>query len=147
MLSHEAVGLRDRGLAGTLAWNPGPAGRGPTLTLRQTLGAGTSGGMDALLGRDTLEGLAANDDGAGRRRLEARFGYGFAMFGGGFTGTPEIGLGQSEAGRDYSVGWRLTRAAGSGPGSLELSVDATRRESVNDNDPEHGIGFNASARF
>ena len=146
VLTHEAAGLRDRGLAGTLAWNPGPAGRGPTLTLRRTLGAGTSGDMDALLGRDTLEGLAANDDGAGRRRLEARFGYGFAMFGGGFTGTPEIGLWQSEAGRDYSVGWRLT-GAGSGPGWLELSVEATRRESVNDNDPEHGIGFNASARF
>ena len=146
VLSHAAAGLRDRGLAGTLAWKPGPAGRGPALTLRQTLGAGTSGGKDALLGRDTLEGLAANDDGSGRRRLEARFGYGFAMFGGGFTGTPEIGLGRSEAGRDYSLGWRLTRA-GSGPGSRDLSVEATRRESANDDAAEHGIGFRMTAWF
>ena len=51
------------------------------------------------------------------------------------------------AGRDYSLGWRLTRA-GAAPGSLELSIDATRRESVNDNGaPEHGIGARLTARF
>ena len=148
VLTHEAAGLRDRGVAGTLAWNPPPSnGRGPKLTLTQSLGAGASGGKDALLSRTTLEGLAANDNGAGRRRLEARFGYGFSAFGGGFAMTPEIGLGLSEAGRDYSLGWRLTRA-GSGPGSLELSLEARRRESANDDTPpEHGIGFTVTARW
>ena len=126
MLTHEAAGLRDRGIAGTLAWDPPPStGRGPKLTLTQTIGAGASGGKDALLSRTTLEGLAANDNGEGRRRLEARFGYGFGMFEGQFTGTPEIGLGLSEAARDYSLGWRLTRA-GSGAGSLEFSLEARR---------------------
>ena len=147
VLTHEAAGLRDRGVAGTLAWNPSPQGRGPRLTLSQSFGAGSAGGKDALLSRTTLEGLAANDNGAGQRRLEARFGYGFGMFGGRFTGTPEIGLGLSGAGRDYSLGWRLTRA-GSGPGSLELSIDATRRESANDDvPPEYGIVFWLTARF
>ena len=145
VLTHEAAGLRERGVAGTLAWNPPPPGRGPTLTLSQSFGAGASGGKDALLSRTTLEGLAANDNGAGRRRLEARFGYGFAVYGGGFTMTPEIGLGLSDAGRDYSLGWRLTRT---GPGSLELSIDATRRERANDDvAPEHGIGVRLTARF
>ncbi len=144
VLTHEASGLRDRGIAGTLAWNPpSSTGRGPKLTLSQTFGAGAASGKDALLSRTTLEGLAANDNGAGQRRLEARFGYGFGMFGGRFTGTPEIGLGFSDAGRDYSLGWRLTRA-----GSLELSIDATRRDSANDNaPPEHGIGATLTARF
>ena len=148
MLTHEAAGLRDRGIAGSLAWNPPPSnGRGPKLTLRQTVGAGASGGKDALLSRTTLEGLAANDNGDGRRRLEARFGYGFGMFEGQFTGTPEIGLGLSEAGRDYSLGWRLT-GAGSGAGSLEFSLEARQRESANDDvPPEHGIGFTATARW
>ena len=148
VLTHEAAGFRDRGIAGTLAWDPPPSnGRGPKLTLRQTVGAGASGGKDALLSRTTLEGLAANDNGAGRRRLEARFGYGFSAFGGGFTMSPEIGLGLSEAGRDYSLGWRLRRD-GSGPGSLELSLEARRRESANeDTPPEHGIGFRLTARF
>ena len=130
-----------------MSWNPSPSGRGPTLTLSQSFGGSASVGKDALLARKTLEGLAANDNGAGRRRLEARFGYGLAAFGGGFTMTPEIGLGLSEAGRDYRLGWRLTRT-GSGPGSLELSVEATRRESANDDvPPEHGVGFRLTARF
>ena len=150
VLTHEATGLRDRGVAGTLSWNPRRSGRGPKLTLTQSIGAGASGGgKDALLARTTLEGLAANDNGNGngRRRLEARFGYGFGVFGDRFTMTPEIGLGLSESGRDHSLGWRLTRA-GSGPGSLELSLEAQRRESANDNTPpEHGIGFRLTARF
>ena len=147
VLTHEAAGFRDRGVAGTLAWNPPPSDRGPTLSLSQSIGAGASGGKDALLSRETLEGLAANDDGDGRRRLEARFGYGLAAFGGGFTMTPEIGLGLSEAGRDYRLGWRLTRS-GSGPGPLELSVEATRRESANDDTPpEHGVGARFALRW
>ena len=152
VLTHEAAGLRDRGIAGSLAWDPPPSnGRGPKLTLTQTIGAGASGGKDALLSRTTLEGLAANDNGDGQRRLEARFGYGFSAFGDRFTSTPEIGLGLSESAsgsaRDYSLGWRLTRA-GSGPGSLEFLLEARRRESANDNaPPEHGIGFTATARW
>ena len=158
VLTHEAAGLRDRGIAGTLAWTPRPSGRGPSLTLRQTFGAGASSGKDGLLARETLEGLAANDPGSGsgtggddleRQRMEARFGYGFAMFGDRFTGTPEIGLGLSQAGRDYSLGWRLVRAQRKGDiGSLELSLEATRRESANDDaPPEHGIGFRVTARW
>ena len=69
------------------------------------------------------------------------------MFEGQFTGTPEIGLSLSEAGRDYSLGWRLTRSS-SGPGSLGLSLESRRRESTNDNiPPEHGIGFTVTARW
>ena len=148
VLTHEAAGLRDRGIAGTLAWNPLPStGRGPKLTLQQTIGAGASGGKDALLSRTTLEGLAANDNGDGQRRLEARFGYGVGVFGNRFAMTPEMGLGLSEVGRDYSLGWRLTRS-GSGPGSLELSLEVLRRESANDNvAPEHRIGFGLDVRF
>ena len=51
------------------------------------------------------------------------------------------------ANHDYSLGWRLTRS-GSGPGSLELSLEARRRESANDDvAPEHGIGFKVTGRF
>ena len=66
LLIHEAGGFRDRGIAGSLAWDPGQGtGRGPSLTLTQTMGASSSGGMDALLGRGTLAGLSANDPGSG----------------------------------------------------------------------------------
>ena len=75
------------------------------------------------------------------RRLEIGLGYGFSAFGGRFTSTPEIAIGLSDTGRDYRLGWRLAADARAG-GSLELSLEATRRESANDNaDPEHGIGL------
>ena len=55
--------------------------------------------------------------------------------------------GLSDTGRDDSLGGRLARG-GAGGGSLELSFEATRRESANDNtDPEHTIGFRLTARW
>ena len=88
LLTHESNGFREQGIAGSLAWQPTPErGRGPKLTLTQTLGGSASGGAGALLGRRTLEGLAANDNGSGSgagggdpldsRSLELRLGYGF----------------------------------------------------------------------
>ena len=153
LLTHEADGFRERGLSGSLAWDPQPASdRGPRASLTQTVGGPASGGMNALLSRDTLTGLAANDNGDDlqRRRLEARFGYGFAAFGDRFTSSPEIAVGLSNVGRDYSLGWRLVRGLepGGDAGSLELSFEATRRESANDNaDQEHAIRFKLSTRF
>ena len=91
------------------------------------------------IARGTLEGLAANDNGEGgndelkSRRLELKFGYGLSAFGDGFTWTPKAGFGLSDTGRDYGLGWRLARGgSGSDGGSLELSFEARRRESVND---------------
>ena len=151
LVAHEAPGFREWGASASLAWDPRPStDRGLALTLRQSWGGSPTGGMDALLGRETLAGLAANENGdttASAGRLEARFGYGIGVSGDRFTMTPEIGLGLSEAGRDTTLGWRLTRT-GSGPGSLELSLEARRRESANDNTPpEHGIGLRLTARF
>ena len=161
LVTHEAGGFRDRGIAGSLGWDPRPGSeRGPSLTLSQTLGASASGGVDALLGRETPTGLAANDPGSGsgaggddleNRRLELRLGYGFAAFGDRFTSTPEFGLGLGQGRREYSLGWRLGFAQ-TGPTALELRLQATRSESaggaVNDNvDPEHGIGFTVTARW
>ena len=112
LLTHEAGGFRERVVAGSLGWDPAPGSdRGPSLTLTQTMGVSASGGADALLGRRTLAGLAANDDGdeLGRRRLEVRFGYGFAAFGDRFTARPEAGFAMSDTGRDYGLAWRLVR--------------------------------------
>ena len=151
LLTHEAKGFRERGLSGSFSWEPVAGDRGPRLSLTQTLGTSGRGGADALLERSTLEGLAANDNGKElqRRRLEARFGYGFAAFGDRFTSMPEVGIGLSDAGRDYSVGWRLVRGESRGEaGSLELVLKAWRRERANDDAaPEHDVGFQLTARF
>ena len=64
LLTHESAGFRERGIAGSFGWDPTPGSdRGPSLTLSQTMGVSARGGADALLGRTTLAGLAANDNG------------------------------------------------------------------------------------
>ena len=159
LLTHEAGGFGDRGFAGSLSWDPRPdTERGFSLSLRQTVGTSATGGMDALLARDTLAGLAANDDGdeLARRRLEVRLGYGFSAFGDRFTARPELGLGLSNGARDYRLGWRLVRRGVPGDvGALELAVEATRRERANpgsgagagDAAPEHAMGLRLTARW
>ena len=156
LLAHESKGFRDLGFSGSLAWegNPG-SDRGAKLRLTQTVGGSSSGGADALLSRTTMEGLAANDNGEGgddelkSRRLELKFGYGLSAFGDRFTWTPEVGVGLSDTGRDYSLGWRLVLGgSGSDGGALELSFEARRRESANDDtDPVHEVGLRLTARF
>ena len=149
LVAHEAAGLKDRGVSGSLAWDPDPASdRGPSLSLTQTLGAQAAGGADALFGRQTLDGLAANDNGFESRRLELRLGYGFPAFGDRFTSTPELGVALSDAAREFRLGWRLGLLPG-GPASFEFGVEATRSEPANDagTEPEHGIELRLEARF
>ena len=159
LVSHDAKGFREVGLSGSLFWEPrADSGRGPSLALTQTMGTQASGGADALLERGTLAGLAANDGGAEHRGLLAsrglglRFGYGLAAFGGRFTSTPGLGFERSAAGRDYRLGWRLSR--GGRAGALDLSLEATRREAVNGSgagrvgvEPDHAVGLRIEARF
>ena len=148
LIAHEARGFREWGASASLTWDPRPGtDRGLALTLRQSWGGSPTGGMDALLGRETLGGLAANDNTgtASAGRLEAELGYGIAMFGGGFTGTPYLGFGLTGGGRDYRLGWRL-HSAERGDRGLALDLEATRREPA-DGNAEHGVMLLASIRW
>ena len=115
LLTHEDGSLSERGFAGSLAWDPSPdTERGAKLTLRQAVGAEATGGMDALLRPGTARVLeAANGDGPERRRLEARFGYGIALFGGGWTGMrrPGTGSDSGSAGSWWARELRTSRCA------------------------------------
>ena len=153
LVAHAAPGFREWGAGLSAAWDPRPeTDLGLALTLRQSWGASPSGGMDALLSRETLADLAANDDGSGRfeaaGRLEGEIGHGLAIFGGGFTGTPNVGFGRSDGGaRDYRIGWRLSLA---GAVALDFgpSLDATRREPANDDGPpEQEVMLRAAIRW
>ena len=158
LIAHSSAGFKEWGASGALAWDPRPTtDRGLSLSLRQSWGAAPAGGMDALLSRETLAGLAANDNpgsgaGAGGRfeassRLEAEIGYGLPMFGGAFTGTPNIGFGLSGGGgRDWRIGWRLTSAVSGDPG-FEVNLDANRHEPANDEEPEHAVMLRGAIRF
>ena len=153
LLSHAAEGFGERGVSGTLSWDPTPVSeRGLDITMSQTVGTQSASGMDALFERGTLAGLAAggiggDGDALAQPGFEIRLGYGLAAFGDGFTSRPELGFGVSDVGRGYRVGWRLMREGRYG-GSFDLSLGASLRESANDNaNPEHAIGARVSARF
>ena len=147
LLAHEADGFGERGFSGTLAWDPAPStALGPSLTLSQTVGGAASGGAEALLGRGTMAGLPAAEGGAlERRRLEATLGYGLALFGGRYTGTPELGLGLSDASREYRLGWRLAEARRTGL-VFGLDVEGARRERAA-GEAEHRLGLGLGWRL
>ena len=156
LLTHEADGFRERGVSGSLVWDPAAASaRGPRLSLTQTVGGPASGGADALLAQGALTGLAAqpdpDSDGDGdlqHRRLEARFGYGFPAWDGHVASVPEFGLGLSDTGREYILGWRLTNDRSGGAGAVQLSAEARRLESAVRSGPaEHRIGVRLQARW
>ena len=76
--------------------------------------------------------------------------YGLPAFGDRFTSTPEISVGISNAGREYSLGWRLVRGGDKPDGSaLELAVEAQRRESASRRNalPAHALSVRMISRF
>ena len=124
LVAHEASGFEEYGISGTLNWDPNPAStHGPAFTLTQTRGASASGGMDALLSRETLAGLSTGD--ADRpNRLEGEFGFGVAAFDGRFTGVPNIGFGLLDSDVQHlRMGWKLVSTDG-----FAGSMDMIRRE-------------------
>ncbi len=137
LLSHEDGAFRERGVAGSLSWDPDPAtARGWSLNVAQTMGAQATGGMNALLSPETtrvfgiddtdISSNSSNDDDLDRRQLEANLGYGFALFGSRYTGTPALGLGLSEDSRETVLGWRLEESRSSG---LVFGLDMEGRRS------------------
>ena len=151
LLTHEDGSFRERGFAASFAWDPTPSSDlGPRFMLSQTVGASAAGGMEALLGPQTAPALgAANDEGDDllQRRIETRFGYGFPLFGGRYTGTPEIGFGLMETGREYIHSWRLAEARSEGF-VFGLDAEGARRESVTDDGgPEYRIGLGLGWRL
>ena len=149
LLMHEADGLGERGLSGTLTFDPAPGTkRGFTLNLTQSVDGASWGGADALLGRTTLAGLGAEDGGGlDARRLDARIGYGYGVFEDRYTAIPELGLGLTNTGRELRLGWRLAEWVFAGV-AFEVGVEGTRREAAGgDADPEHGITVGAGWRL
>ena len=153
LLAHEAAGLRDRGVSGSLAWRPdGSAGGGPSLTVTQTLGAQAAGGADALLGRETLADLAATTTASRAGGWRSTSATGSRRSATGSRPPRSSGWRSRTIAREYRLGWRLGLAR-SGPVSFELGLEATRRGAANDSgsgagaEPEHGVRLELRARF
>ena len=141
LLAHRDGGLTDRGVSASIAFDPDPATeRGPSLSLRRDFGSRSAGGLDALFAPDPLS--ARSGDVTSRWAAEAA--YGLPAFGNRFTVSPHVGLGLSDAARDYTLGWRLT--PGADAPAFSFGVKATLRES-DTAAPEHAAGFEVRARW
>ena len=148
LVGHEDDGFREFGLSGLLFWDAMPdSDLGWSLGIAQAMGARATGGMDALLNPDTTRVFgfdetvdssdALHDDDLDQR-LAADLGYGFAMFGGRYTGTPAVGLRLSEDGREMVLGWSLAESQKSG---LVFGLDvAGRRHESGGVEPGHSFG-------
>ena len=146
LAAHEASGYEEWGVSGSVRVDPGASGRGLSLTLAPTVGNAASG-TGTLWSAADARGLAPGGEFEAARGLDAEVGYGLAMFDDRFTGTPNLGVALSDGARAYRLGWRLSLAQ-DGPGSLEVGLDATRRESANDNaGPEHGVMLRGLMRW
>ena len=145
LLAHEADGFSERGFSGTLAWDPAPStALGPVADAQPDGGpppprAGRrrcSGAAPWMGWRPTTAPTSWE-----RRHLEAKLGYGLALFGGRYSGTPELGLGLSGTDREYVLGWRLAEARRAGL-VFRLDVEGARRERVaGGSEPEHRVGL------
>ena len=130
LVAHETSDFRDWRVSGSLRFDSTPSSAlGPAVALTPSWGAPSSGGVAALLGRETLVGLAANEA-ASAGRLDAEAAYGLAVFGGRATGTPYLRMGQSEAFREVRMGCRLELLRWEG---LEMGIEGMQRESTGDN--------------
>ena len=145
LAAHAEDGRREWGVSGSVSLVPGGSGRGLSMSLTPSWGV-DRGDAQRLWTLPDAHALAANDEAATpSSRLDTELGYGLPVFGGGFTGTPNVGFGLSETARDWRLGWRLT-PAGSGDTGFEVSLDATRRETAND-DAEHGVMVRGAMRW
>ena len=111
--------------AGAVRLAPGNRDPGLSFSLTPTWGAASSG-VDRLWGVRDAGGLAPQDEFTTEQRFQGEIGYRLSAVGGRFTGTPNLGFGITDGGRDWRIGWRLTPAVTNDPG-FEGSLDATRK--------------------
>ena len=145
LLVHQAEGFSDRGLSMTLSYNPTPSTPlGFAARVAPSWGGQAMGGAEALWGRETMAGMANGGVAAGNR-LDGEVGYGLPL-GSRFVGTPRVGFGTSEYGRDYRLGYGMTLLE-QGALGFEVGVDAQRRESPGIDGADNGFMGRATVRW
>ncbi len=145
LLAHQNEGFSERGLSISFSFDPTPSTPlGFLAKVTPSWGGQATSGAQALWGQETMAGMPQGGVASGNR-LEAELGYGMPVWGR-LVGTPRFGIGASEYGRDYRLGYGLTVAEG-GAMSFELGVDAHRRESLGQQGAEHGVQGRLAARW
>ena len=139
LVAHVDSDYEEWGMSASARLDPGERGRGLSFSLSPTLGASSSA-AERLWGARDARALAP-DGGAFEpaQGLQGEMGYGLALFGDRFTGTPNLGFGMSDGGaRDYRIGWRLTSAVPNASG-FEVNLDAIRSEPAGGSEADNAL--------
>ena len=145
LVMHQDEGFRDSGVSISFSFDPTPATPfGFMAKLTPSWGGQATSGAQALWGRETMAGMPQGGVASGSR-LEAELGYGMAV-GSRLVGTPTFGIGTSEYGRDYRLGYGLT-VLQRGSMNFELGLEGTRRESSMQGVTDHGALARLTARW
>ena len=146
LLAHADSDYEEWGMSAVARLDPGERGRGLSFSLSPSLGA-TSSAAERLWGAHDARRLAPDGTFEAAPGLNAEAGYGMALFGDRFTGTPNVGFGSTDGARDYRIGWRLTSAVPDDPG-LEVSLGRDpARGGRRDEQPEHGVMLRSLIRW
>ncbi len=145
LVAHADSEYEEWGASATVRLDPGERGRGLSFSLSPTVGAASSATERLWGARDALSLAPDGGEFEAARSLRGEMGYGVALFGGRFTGTPNAGFGLSDTAREFRMGWRLASAVRDG---FELNIDATRREAADSGEPaEHRAMLSATIRW
>ena len=137
LLVHQAEGFRERGVALSLSYNPTPSTPlGFTARVAPSWGGQATSGAEALWGRETMAGMTHGGLAQGNR-LDGEVGYGLPV-GSRLVGTPRFGVGTSQHGREYRVGYGLGVLEQENM-NFELGVDAHRRENPMQGGADNGF--------
>ena len=145
LVAHKDGDFSQAGASAHLAWEAcGAGGLGPSASLRRRWGIATASGLDQLFALRRMGQFGA-ESGAGG--LDAEFGWGVALPGGRFLGTPFLLHGTQGGGSTQALGWRMKPlGADEKAANLGMALKLTRRTGAADND-EHGILLEARLGF
>ncbi len=138
LLTHEESRFEDWGISGSLNYDPDPASNlGLSVSVVPAWGAPSTGGMNRLWNLQGTTSLQQAGSSSQDGRINAEIGYGFAVAGGRFIGTPSLQFEQSEGGQHYRFGYRLVPPRG---GGLDFGLEAFQHQLYEDG-IEYRAGF------
>ena len=143
LVAHEESGYEEWGASGAMRVNPGPSGRGLSLSLAPSWG-NVAGGAEALWSARHATAFSVDEPLEAEGRLDAELGYGVGLRRAPGVLTPYAGLSLGDGGaRTYRAGtrWQLAPEA-------TLSLEGTRAEgTTGDEGPVTGLVLRAAVRF
>jgi len=145
LVTHEDEDFIQTGASAHLAWDShSTSDLGPSASLRQHWGIATASGLEQLFAMRHM-GQFGTESGAGR--LDAELGWGLALPGGRFLGTPFLLYGTQGGGSLQTLGWRMEPLESSGGTvDLGLALKLMRRTSIAGGD-ESGISLEVRLGF